>query len=317
MEYRRVGASGLKVSEIAYGSWLTFANQIELENAKEIVQRAFELGINYIDTADVYAKGEAEKLLGQILPHHNRRQFVVATKAFWPMSEEPSDRGLSRKHIIDSVEGSLDRLHLNYVDIFYCHRFDPETPLVETIEAIDDLICGGKITYWGTSEWKADQIREAVAICKERGWHAPIINQPIYSLINRNIEKEILPTCQELGMGTANFSPLAQGILTGKYSKGSIPEGSRGANEKLNHFMKEQISDAQLLQRVDDLKEIADRYDLNIAQLSLAWILQNPGISSVIIGASNVRQLEQNVKASGIRISSDDMKQMENLFPLV
>lgn len=316
MQYRRVGKSGLKVSEIAYGSWLTFANQVELDNAKEIIHKAFELGVNYIDTADVYARGEAEKLLGQILPSYNRRHFVVATKAFWPMSEHPTDKGLSRKHIIDSIDGSLERLHLKYVDIFYCHRYDEETPLIETLEAVEDSIRQGKILYWGTSEWKADQIIEATEICKERGWHLPVINQPIYNLINRNIEKEILPATVNLGMGTANFSPLAQGILTGKYSQGKVPPGSRGADEKLNMFMKDQIQNDELLARVDALGEIADAYDLNIAQLSLAWILQNPGISSVITGASSVHQLEGNVKASSVVLSNEDMKKINALFPM-
>jgi voltage-dependent potassium channel beta subunit len=315
MNYRRIGKTGLKVSEIAYGSWLTFANQIELDNAKDIVKKAFELGVNYIDTADVYARGEAEKLLGQILPAYNRRHYVVATKAFWPMSEHPTDKGLSRKHIIDSVEGSLDRLNLNYVDIFYCHRYDEETPLAETIEAVEDLIRQGKILYWGTSEWTAAQIAEASHICRDRGWHQPVINQPIYNLLNRNIEREILPTTMSLGMGTANFSPLAQGVLTGKYSKGKIPAGSRGANEKLNMFMRDQIGDGELLARVDQLGEIADAYDLSIAQLALAWILQNPGISSVITGASSVHQLEANVKASGVTLSREDLKRIETLFP--
>lgn len=315
MEYRRVGNSGLKVSEIAYGSWLTFANQVELEHAKEIIQRAFELGVNYIDTADVYARGEAEKLLGQILPEYNRRHYVIATKAFWPMSDHPTDRGLSRKHIADSIQGSLDRLKLKYVDIFYCHRFDEETPLIETLEAIEDAVRQGKILYWGTSEWKAEQIRAAVSICRERGWHLPVINQPIYNLLNRNLEIDILPTTVELGMGTANFSPLAQGLLTGKYSKGKVPPGSRGSNEKLNMFMKNQLQDEELLQKIDGLGEVADRYDLNIAQLSLAWILQQPGISSVITGASSVQQLEDNVKASGITISETDMKAIDALFP--
>ena len=316
MEYRRVGRSGLLVSEIAYGSWITFSNQVELDSAGEIIKKAFELGINYIDTADVYARGEAETLLGQILPKYNRRHFVLATKAFWPMSDQPGDKGLSRKHIIDSIEGSLERLKLKYVDIFYCHRFDDETPLEESIEAIEDMIRLGKVLYWGTSEWKAEQIAGAVQICRQRNWHLPVINQPAYSLLARNIEKEILPTTVSLGMGTANFSPLAQGLLTGKYSGGTIPAGSRGADDKLNIFMREQLEDGELLKRVDSMQGIADRYDLNLAQLSLAWILQNAGISSVIIGASRVQQIEDNVKASGVRISSEDLQKMDALFPV-
>lgn len=318
MEYRRLGQSGLKVSEIAYGSWLTFANQVELDSAKDIIHRAFELGINYIDTADVYNRGQAESLLGEILPRYNRRHYVVATKAFWPMSDDHvTDRGLSRKHIIDSLEGSLERLHLNYVDIFYCHRYDSETPLEETLEAIEDLIRQGKIIYWGTSEWTGEQIAQAYSICKVRGWHLPVVNQPVYNLLDRGIEKQILPTCMSLGMGTANFSPLSQGILTGKYSGGTIPKDSRAANESLNMFIKERASDTKLLNKVDSLGPIAESYGLTIAQLSLAWILQNPGISSVITGASRIDQLEGNIKASGVTLKPRDITKINKLFPLV
>ncbi|MDA3901514.1 MAG: aldo/keto reductase family protein [Spirochaetes bacterium] len=314
MEYRRLGRSGLKVSEIAYGSWLTFANQVELDNGKEIVTRALELGVNYIDTADVYANGAAENLLGNILPQFNRSQIVVATKAFWPMTDAPTDRGLSRKHVTDSLLASLERLHLDYVDIFYCHRYDEETPLEETIEAIDDLIRRGKTLYWGTSEWSAEQIATAFQICSQRGWHPPVVNQPNYSLVVRGIEKEILPTCNALGMGTANFSPLAQGVLTGKYSGGAVPEGSRGSNDELNMHMKHTLSDTDLLASVDKLKPIAEKYGLNTAQLSLAWILQNQAISSVIIGASSVSQLENNVKASGVVLKREDLALIDSLF---
>jgi voltage-dependent potassium channel beta subunit len=316
MEYRKLGNTGLTVSEIAYGSWLTFADQIELDQARKIIARAFELGINYIDTADVYAYGEAESLLGEVLENYNRRHYVIATKAFWPMSAHKTDRGLSRKHIIDSVEGSLERLKLSSTDIFYCHRFDPETPLEETIEAIDDLIRLGRITYWGTSEWTAEQIRSAHALCSEHGWHRPVVNQPQYSLLKRNIEKDILPACVENGMGTANFSPLAHGLLTGKYSGGKVPEGSRGSHESQNMWIKDSLKDRSLLDTIDSLQEIADRYSLTIAQLSLAWILHNPGISSVIVGATSAEQLEQNTRASGIRISEEDYRKMSSLFPV-
>jgi aryl-alcohol dehydrogenase-like predicted oxidoreductase len=175
MQYRRLGRTGLKISEVTYGSWLTFGNQVELDAAKEIVERAFALGVNSFDTADVYKAGEAETLLGQILPKRRRSEYVVATKAFWPMSDHVTDRGLSRKHLFDSIDASLERLHLRNVDIFYCHRFDPETPLAETIEALDDLIRLGKIVYWGTSEWTAAQIREANALCRVKNWHAPVV----------------------------------------------------------------------------------------------------------------------------------------------
>lgn len=314
MEYRRLGKTGLKVSEIAYGSWLTFGNQVELDNAKEIVKKAFELGINYIDTADAYEQGEAENLLGEVLPDYTRRHYIVATKAFWPMSSHPTDRGLSRKHVIDSINGSLERLKLSYVDIFYCHRYDPETPLTETLEAIEDVIRQGKVTYWGTSEWSAEQISKAVKICSERGWHLPVINQPRYSLLEPGIEQEILPTCVSHGMGTANFSPLGQGLLTGKYSGGKIPEGSRGANEKLKAFMQDKLANLELLDKIDSLKPTAEKYSLSLAQLSLAWILHNPGISSVIVGASSARQLEESVKASGVKLSEEDYLQIRRKF---
>ncbi len=310
-----MGNSGLKVSEIAYGSWLTFGSQVDLDDAKEVIHRALELGINYIDTADVYNNGEAERLLGEVLPQQYRADYIVATKAFWPMGEAVTNRGLSRKHIVDSVHLSLERLKLDYVDIFYCHRFDPQTPMEETIWAIHNFICSGKIIYWGTSEWTADQIREAHAICECRGWHKPIINQPNYSLVQRNIEKEILPTCRELGMGTANFSPLAHGILTGKYSGGNIPEGSRGANQKQNMWMKENLENRELLNQVDKMQPIADKYGITIAQLSLAWLLHQEGISSVITGASRVSQVEDNVKASGISLTTEDLHAITELFP--
>jgi len=314
MKYRRLGNSGLKVSEIAYGSWLTFANQVELDNARQIINRAIELGINYFDSADAYERGKAEQLLGEILPQRNRSQYVVATKAYWPMSEYETDKGLSRKHVTDSVHASLDRLKLKYVDLFYCHRYDKETPLVETLEAIDDLIRQGKILYWGTSEWTADQIEEAYIICVKRNWHVPVVNQPLYNLLSRNIEKEILPKCVELGMGTANFSPLAQGILTGKYSGRNIPANSRGANEKQNMWMKDQINDIELLDKVDSLRDIADKYNFSIGQLSLAWLLSNQGISSVITGATTIRQIEDNAAASGVELHKDDVQKMNNLF---
>ena len=315
MQYRRIGKSGLQVSEIAYGSWLTFTSQVELDGAKEIIRKAFELGINYIDTADAYAGGGAEELLGQVLPEYDRRDYIVASKLFWPQSDAPTNRGLSRKHIVDSVAISLKRMKLDYMDILYCHRYDPETELEETVRGMNDVIDQGKVTYWGTSEWTAGQIAEAVRICDEKGWHKPIVNQPLYNMLNRYIEEEVLPTCVESGMGTANFSPLAQGVLTGKYSGGRIPDGSRGSNNSQNMWMKDQISDIELLDKVESMKPIAEKYGLNLAQLSLAWILQNPGISSVITGATTAAQLESNVKASGVKLEAEDKAAMDALFP--
>ncbi len=315
MEYRRVGTSGLKVSEIAYGSWLTFANQVELENAKAIIKKAFELGINYIDTADVYANGAAETLLGQILPEYDRATYVVATKCYFPMSNHETNKGLGRKHVIDSIHKSLQRLHLDYVDLLYCHRFDEEAPLEETLCAMNDLVRRGLATYWGVSEWSAAQLNAAIALCDRHGWAKPVVDQPLYNLIARGIEKEVMPMADKHGLGIANFCPLAQGILTGKYSGGSIPAGSRGSNDAINAFMRNELSDLELLDRIDSLGEIAEKYNLTIAQLSLAWILQNKAISCVLTGASSAEQLESNVKAAGINLKAEDMAAIELLFP--
>lgn len=315
MKYRNVGISGLRVSEIAYGSWLTFANQVELENAKTIIKKAFELGINYIDTADVYEQGAAETLLGQILPEYDRSTYVVATKCYFPISNHETNKGLSRKHIIDSIHKSLERLHLDYVDLFYCHRFDEEVPLEETLRAMNDLITQGLATYWGISEWSATQIDEAINLCNRHGWAKPVVNQPLYNLIARNIEKEIMPMTNKHGLGIANFCPLAQGILTGKYSGGKIPKGSRGSNEAINVFMRNELGNTELLEQVDSLGAIAKKYGLTIAQLSLAWVLQNKSISCVLTGASSVEQLEMNVEASGVDLKAEDIASIEVLFP--
>lgn len=315
MQYRRLGTTGLKISEITYGSWLTFGNQVELDSAKELIEKAFALGINSFDTADVYKGGEAERLLGQILPKRRRSEYILATKVFWPMSQHPTDRGLSRKHLFDSIDASLDRLNLKYVDLFYAHRFDPETPLAETCEAFDDLIRLGKILYWGTSEWSAAQIRDAQTLCRAKGWHAPVVNQPYYNLLGRDIESEILPTCVEFGMGTANFSPLAQGVLSGKYSGGKVPSGSRYSDSSLNTWMHDHVGNPEVLAKVDRIAEIARKHGVTSSQVALAWVLKNPGISTVIVGASNAAQLEENAKATDVELDSADVAQLESWFP--
>jgi voltage-dependent potassium channel beta subunit len=315
MEYRKLGNTGLAISTITYGSWLTFGNQVELDGAREIVEKAFALGINSFDTADVYKGGEAETLLGQILPKHRRSEYVLATKAFWPMSDHPTDKGLSRKHLFDSVESSLERLKLRYVDLFYCHRYDPQTPLEETCQAFDDLIRQGRILHWGTSEWSAAQIREVHELCRSRGWRAPVVNQPHFNLLGRAIEAEILPACRENGMGTACFSPLAQGVLSGKYSGGRVPSGSRGGNPSMNMWMKENLADAELLSRVDRIAEISRRLGATPTQVALAWVLQVPGLTSAIVGASSVAQLEENAKAADLKLEASDVALLEGWFP--
>lgn len=316
MKYRKLGNTGLFVSEIGYGSWLTFANQVDLERAQAIVHKALDLGINYIDTADVYAKGQAEELLGRVLPGRIKRQdYVLATKVYFPMGDGVNDRGLSRKHIFDSIHDSLRRLKQEYVDIYYCHRYDENTPLVETIQAMQDLVHMGKIMHWGVSQWTADQIAEASSKCKANGWIPPAVDQPIYSLLNRGIEERVLPVCAKHGLGVAVFSPLAQGILTGKYSGGAIPQGSRGSIESLNMFMREHLSDEDVLARVDRLSRLGADCHLSAAQLSLAALLHRREVDTLIVGASSVAQLEENVRASGVSLNPDLVDEIDELFP--
>lgn len=316
MKYRKLGNTGLFVSEIGYGSWLTFATQVDLDRAEGIIRTALDLGINYIDTADVYAKGRAEELLGRVLPGAVRRQdYVLATKVYFPMGEGVNDRGLSRKHIFDSINDSLSRLRQEYVDIYYCHRYDENTPLVETIQAMQDLIHMGKIMHWGVSQWTADQIADASSKCKANGWIPPAVDQPIYSLLNRGIEERVLPVCANHGLGVAVFSPLAQGILTGKYSGGVVPEGSRGSIESLNMFMREHLSDEEVLARVDRLAELGRECHLSAAQMALAALLQRREVDTLIVGASSPSQLEENVRASGVSLNPDLVDQIDELFP--
>ena len=316
MKYRKLGNTGLFVSEIGYGSWLTFANQVDVDRAERIVRRALELGINYIDTADVYARGQAEELLGRVLSGKVRRQdYVLATKVYFPMSDGVNDRGLSRKHIFDSVHDSLRRLNEEYIDIYYCHRYDDNTPMVETIQAMQDLIHMGKIMHWGVSKWTADQIAEAASKCKANGWIPPAVDQPPYSLMDRGIEDRVLPVCQKHGVGIAVYSPLAQGILTGKYSGGSIPEGSRGSIDSLNMFMRDRLSDEDILKRVDQLAAICEPTGLSVSQLALAALLQHDGVHTLIVGASSPEQLEENVAASGVRLTHEVLEQIDALFP--
>ena len=237
MDYRRVGDSGLEVSEVGFGSWLTLGSSIDALASSELVRRAFDLGVNFFDTADVYANGSAEEALGRAVRDLPRQELVIASKCFFAMSKRPNDRGLSRKHVVESIEGSLRRLGLDYLDLHQCHRFDPEVPLEETVRAYEDVIRQGKILYWGVSQWSGAQVREACRIADTTGGYRPISNQPGYSILRREIEAEVLPTCDELGIGQLAFSPLAQGALTGKYGGGPPPPGTRAADEQRNRFM--------------------------------------------------------------------------------
>ena len=315
MKYRNVGRSGLKISEIALGSWMTQLKDSKQEEvAAEVVRAAFKSGVNFFDCADAYSGGDAERFLGRILKVYPRNELVVASKVFFPTGTGPNDRGLSRKHIMESIDRSLKNMQMDYLDLYYCHRFDPSTPMEETLRALSDLVAQGKILYYGVSEeWGAARIEEAQRIIERYNLYPLTVIQPQYNMVDRYIEHELMGTCEKLGIGITTFSPLAQGLLTGKYRKGQpIPEGSRAthqADRQINNLLTDEN-----LQLVEELSVIAEELGTNLSILSLAWILQHPQISCVIIGASKVDQLENNIKASGFVIPDDAMTRIENLL---
>ena len=314
MKTRRLGRSGLRVSEIGLGSWLTLGSKVDTAGTQEMVQAAYDMGINFFDTADVYANGSAEEALGRALRSIPRPYVVIATKCFFPMSEHPNDRGLSRKHVIESIEGSLRRLGTDYIDLHQCHRADPETPIEETVRAYTDAIRQGKLLYWGVSEWDAAAIGQACSIADATGGVRPISNQPNYSIMRRGIETAVLPTSLREGLGQVVFSPLGQGVLTGKYSGGARPSDSRATDESRNLWMKPYL-EPEAVEKVDLLRPLADRLEISMAQLALRWCLQRDGVSSVIVGATKIRQLEDNVQASGQALSEEVIAAIDAIFP--
>lgn len=317
MQYRHLGSSGLRVSEICLGSWLTYGNATDDATAEAIVDKAFELGINFFDCANVYAGGEAEKVWGRVFSKFDRDDYVIATKVFFPMGSGPNDRGLSRKHIREQCDRSLKRLNVDYIDLYQCHRYDGETPLEETLRALDDLVTAGKVLYVGFSEWPASRIAEATGLQKRLNLDPFVSSQPYYNITGRNIEREVMPTCAREGIGQIVFSPLAQGVLTGKYLPGRpVPADSRAADPKQNMFLNQGRLDDALLAKVQSLKPIAEREGLSMAQLALAWILRNANVSSVIVGATRPEQLADNAGASGVTLSAETLAEIDALFPL-
>lgn len=315
METRNLGTSGLKISEIAYGNWLTHGSQVEEDAALACVRQALDEGITTFDTADVYANTAAETVLGKALKGERREGLEIFTKVYFPTGPGAhNDHGLSRKHIMESINGSLKRLGTDYVDLYQAHRFDYETPLEETMEAFADVVHSGKAHYIGVSEWTADQIGRAHALAREL--RVPFVsNQPQYNMIWRVIETEVVPTCEELGVGQIVWSPIGQGVLTGKYLPGQAPpKGSRATDDKGGSFFIKRYLENGVLERVQQLKPIAQDAGLSLAQLAVAWVLQNQNVSAAIIGASRPEQVTENVKAAGVQLDVVAMKMIDEIF---
>jgi aryl-alcohol dehydrogenase-like predicted oxidoreductase len=312
MEYRRLGSSGMYVSEISYGNWITHGSQVEQESAIKCVRAALDEGITTFDTADVYAGTKAEVVLGKALKGVRRESYELFTKVYWPTGTGKNDRGLSRKHIMESVHASLKRLQTDHIDLYQMHRFDYETPLEESLSAFDDLIRQGKVHYIGFSEWSADQISSALTIQGDRGYNRFVSSQPQYSMLWRVIESKVVPLCEKEGIGQIVWSPIAQGVLTGKYLPGKkAPAGSRATDKKSGAGMISRWMRDEVLEAVQKLKPIADEVGLSMSQLALAWALANPNVSSVIMGATKPAQVKENVKASGVKLEPAILKKID------
>jgi aryl-alcohol dehydrogenase-like predicted oxidoreductase len=315
VEFRYVGNSGFKISEITYGNWLTHGSQVENDQAKACVRAALDAGITTFDTADVYANTKAETVLGEALKGERRESLEILTKVYWPTGPRGhNDAGLSRKHIMESINGSLSRLQTDYVDIYQAHRYDYETPLEETMQAFADLVRMGKVLYVGVSEWTAQQIQDGHDLAEELGIHL-ISNQPQYSMLRRVIEDDVIPVCVSLGMSQIVFSPIAQGVLTGKYRPGEQPPaGSRATDERGGADMIKKWMSDDVLERVQELVPLAEEAGLSMAQLAVAWVLQNDNVASAIIGASRPEQVHDNAAAAGVKLEDDLLSKIDKVL---
>ncbi len=314
MHYRRLGKLGIKVSEISLGAWITFGNQIDENTASDLVHAAYDQGVNFFDNADVYAKGKAEEVLGKAIADLPRQNLVLSSKVFFPTSDDVNSRGLSRKHITESLHASLKRMNVDYLDIYYCHRHDPDTTVQEVVQTMDMLVRRGKILYWGTSQWSVFHLMRAISFAKQNGLIPPMIEQPKYNLFNRNhVEIELAPVCSEYGIGLTTFSPLNSGVLTGKYNEG-IPKGSRASFADMG-WMKNRIT-PEAIDKVKQLTALAALIGATTAQLAIAWLLRRNDVSSVITGATRLEQLDENLAASKFisELSEDILDKIDAVF---
>ncbi|PTQ51645.1 MAG: Potassium channel beta chain [Brockia lithotrophica] len=314
LEYRRMGKSGLKLSAIGLGSWFTYGSKTDRETAIRTIRRAYELGVNHFDTADVYARGEAERIVGDALRAFPRETYVLATKVYWPTGETVTERGLSRKHIVESIDASLRRLGLEYVDVYYAHRFDPETDLEETLRAFDDLVRAGKVLYIGVSMWSVEQLKAARDLAEKLLLHPIAVDQPEYNLLRRDIEGDVLPYARSQGLGVVVYSPLAQGVLTGKYRPGQAPPPSSRAADPRMRGVVERYLDEVTLRRVERFAALARNAGVTPSQLALAWVLRRPEVTSALVGASRPEQLEENLGALEVRLTDDILAAVEEIF---
>jgi voltage-dependent potassium channel beta subunit len=312
MEYRRMGGTGLKLSCLSLGGWLTLGEKVDASATKALIEKAYEHGMNFFDNADVYAGGRAEIAMGEAIKGLPREALVLSSKVFWRTMEGPNGEGLSRKHIVESCHASLKRLRVDYLDLYFCHRFDAETPLEEVARAMDDLVHQGKVLYWGTSEWRAAQIAQAYGLAREMGLYPPSVEQPHYNMLVRaRLEGEIAPMAQDLGIGLVTWSPLRSGFLTGKYNEG-LPQGSRLAE----HEWLRGILNDENLRKVRELTQLARELDVTTAQLAIAWLLRLPQVTSVITGATSAAQLEENLGALQARekLSQEVLERIESIL---
>jgi voltage-dependent potassium channel beta subunit len=317
MEYRRLGRSGIKVSVLSLGSWITFGNQADVDAAVELMSTAYEAGVNFFDNAEVYAGGKSEEVMGAALKKlgWRRSSYLVSTKFFWGLHKNVNEQNtLNRKRLMEAMDASLKRYDLDYIDLVFCHRADPETPIEETAHAMHDIVASGRAIYWGVSEWSADEIRAAWSICDKYGWHKPVMEQPQYNLfIRKRVEDEYARLYEDIGLGTTTWSPLASGLLTGKYNNG-IPSDSRGALPGYE-WLQQALTDSTRIEKVRRLQEIADGLGCSLAQLSIAWCAKNPNVSTVITGASKVAQVHENLKALDVlpKLTPEVMTQIDEL----
>ncbi len=314
MKYRNLGNSGLLISEISLGTWLTAGLGVEKQIAFDCMQTAMDLGVNFIDTADMYNRGESENVVGEFLKTINRDEIIVGTKVFGPMTDNMMTQGLSLRHIRNACEGSLKRLQTNYIDLYQCHRYDIDTPLEETCYAMNNLIDRGYILHWGVSQWTAVQITNAVRICEKNGWRKPISNQPVYNMLNRSLETDVMDVCANEGLGIVVYSPLAQGLLTGKYKRNEVPSDSRLASDLMNNWFPVKRMNEDYFAQQDALIEIAKSENCSLSELALAWILNKKPITSCITGASKTTQVVNNIKAIDFQLGDKTMAKIEEVL---